>query len=233
MLGFLKKVVIDDSTKMGRTFDLFIQVLILLSLVSFSLETLPDLSIQMSNALHTFEVICVTIFSIEYILRVVFSKRFSYLFTFFGIIDIVAILPFYLSTGIDLRSVRIFRLLRIFRAFKLLKYSKAVDRMANAFNLIKTELFIFTIATSFVLYLAAVGIYYFENPAQPEQFKSIFHSLWWAVTTLTTVGYGDMYPITTGGKVFATFIVFIGLGLVAIPSGLLATAFTNSFKNKK
>jgi voltage-gated potassium channel len=104
--------------------------------------------------------------------------------------------------------------------------------MTNAFNLIKTELFIFTIATSFVLYLAAVGIYYFENPAQPEQFKSIFHSLWWAVTTLTTVGYGDMYPITTGGKVFATFIVFIGLGLVAIPSGLLATAFSNSFKKE-
>lgn len=231
-MDYIKSIIVDDSTRLGRTFDLFIQVLILLSLVSFSLETLPDLSVQMSNVLHTFEVICVIIFSIEYILRVVFSKRCGYIFTFFGIIDIVAILPFYLSTGIDLRSVRIFRLLRIFRAFKLLKYSKSVDRMTNAFNLIKTELFIFTIATSFVLYLAAVGIYYFENPAQPEQFKSIFHSLWWAVTTLTTVGYGDMYPITTGGKVFATFIVFIGLGLVAIPSGLLATAFSNSFKKE-
>ena len=233
MIDLIKKVVIDDSTKIGRAFDLFIQVLILLSLVSFSIETLPNLSEGMINILNVFEVTCVSIFTIEYVLRVLFSKRLGYIFTFFGIIDVVAILPFYLSTGIDLRSVRIFRLLRIFRTFKLLKYSKSVDRMVKAFNLIKTELLIFSIATSFVLYLAAVGIYYFENPAQPEQFKSIFHSLWWAVTTLTTVGYGDMYPITTGGKVFATFIVFIGLGLVAIPSGLLATAFSEGFKKEE
>ena len=85
--------------------------------------------------------------------------------------------------------------------------------------------------TSFLLYLSAVGIYYFENAAQPEKFKSVFHSLWWAVTTLTTVGYGDMYPITTGGKLFSTLIVFLGLGLVAVPSGLLATAFSKGFKN--
>ena len=106
----------------------------------------------------------------------------------------------------------------------MLKYSRSIDRIQQAFNDVKNELIIFFVATGFVLYLSAVGIYYFEHNAQPEQFKSVFHSLWWSVTTLTTVGYGDMYPITAG-KLFSTVIVFIGLGLVAVPSGLLATAF--------
>ena len=104
--------------------------------------------------------------------------------------------------------------------------------MQKAINDIKDELLIFFITTGFVLYLSAVGIYYFEMMLMPEQFKSVFHSLWWSVTTLTTVGYGDMYPITTGGKLFSTLIVFIGLGLVAVPSGLLATAFSKGFKKK-
>jgi voltage-gated potassium channel len=146
---------------------------------------------------------------------------------------LVAILPFYITSGVDLRSLRIFRLLRVFRAFKFLKYNDSLDRLLNAFRSIKNELIVFSVATAFLLYLSAVGIYYFENPAQPEKFKSIFHSLWWAVTTLTTVGYGDMYPITTGGKLFSTLIVFLGLGLVAVPSGLLATAFSKGFKNEE
>ena len=148
-------------------------------------------------------------------------------------IDLLAILPFYITSGIDLRSVRVFRILKIFRLFKLLKYTKSIDRMSDAFKKIKNELVIFFIAILFLLYVSAVGIYYFENPVQPEKFKSVFHSLWWSVTTLTTVGYGDMYPITIGGKIFSTFIVFIGLGLVAVPSGLLATAFTQGIKKSK
>ena len=80
------------------------------------------------------------------------------------------------------------------------------------------------------MYLSSIGIYYFENQAQPELFKSVFHSLWWAVTTLTTVGYGDMFPITVGGKLFSTLVVFIGLGIVAIPTGLFASALSKTFK---
>lgn len=221
----------NSDTKIGRVFDVFIQVLILLSLVSFSIETLPNVGETTSRILNTFEPLCVLIFSLEYLLRLLSTKRFKYAFTFSGVIDLVAILPFYITSGVDLRSLRIFRLLRVFRAFKFLKYSNSLDRLLNAFSSIKNELFIFSVATSFLLYLSAVGIYYFENPAQPEKFKSIFHSLWWSVTTLTTVGYGDMYPITTGGKLFSTLVVFLGLGLVAVPSGLLATAFSKGFKN--
>ena len=122
--------------------------------------------------------------------------------------------------------------IRLFRIFKLLKYNDAIDRVSLAFNSVKKELVVFAVATFFLLYVSAVGIFYFENPAQPEQFKSVFHSLWWAITTLTTVGYGDMYPITSGGKVFTTFIVFIGMGMVAVPTGLLASAFSTTFKKK-
>ena len=107
-----------------------------------------------------------------------------------------------------------------------------MDRIISAFIKIKNELVIFLVATFFLIYLASVGIYYFENTEQPEIFKSVFHSLWWAVTTLTTGGYGDVYPITAGGKIFTTFIVFIGLGLVAVPTGLLATAFSDTFKKE-
>ena len=234
MYKILHRIVIDSDTKSGRFFDLFIQTLILLSLISFSLETLPDLNSKTKYILNLFELISVIIFSAEFILRIVLTKSpFKYIFSFFGIIDLLAILPFYLASGIDLRSIRIFRLFRLFRIFKLLKYNSAIDRVSDAFSSIKKELVVFGVATLFLLYVAAVGIYYCENPAQPEKFKSVFHSLWWSVTTLTTVGYGDMYPITVGGKLFTSLIVFIGMGMVAIPTGLLASAFSKTFQKEE
>ena len=233
MIEKLRNIVIENNTKNGRCFDLFIQALILLSLVSFSFETLPNLEEGTKQLFNAFEIISVCIFSVEYLLRVFLSKNpYKYIFSFFGIIDLLAILPFYLASGIDLRSIRIFRLFRLFRVFKLLKYNDALDRVSDAFASVKKELVVFGVATIFLLYVAAVGIYYCENPSQPEQFKSVFHSLWWAVTTLTTVGYGDMYPITVGGKIFTTFVVFIGMGMVAIPTGLLASSFVKTFNDK-
>tara|TARA_B100001287_G_scaffold87097_1_gene72916 strand:+ start:7343 stop:8050 length:708 start_codon:yes stop_codon:yes gene_type:complete len=228
----LYKIVIDSDTKYGRRFDIFIQLLIFLSLISFSIETLPDLDEDFVKFLSVFEMISVIIFSIEYILRIILTKSpINYIFSFYGLIDLVAILPFYISSGIDLRSVRLFRMMRLFRVLKLFKYNKSINNLKTAFNSIKKELIIFFIVTLCLLYVSAVGIYYFENPSQPEQFKSVFHSLWWSVTTLTTVGYGDMYPITAGGKIFSTIIVFIGLGLVAVPTGLLASALSKFIKN--
>tara|TARA_B100000902_G_scaffold386478_1_gene429194 strand:+ start:560 stop:1261 length:702 start_codon:yes stop_codon:yes gene_type:complete len=233
MIDKLRKIIIDSDTKNGKRFDLFIQFLIVLSLISFSLETLPDLNDSTKIFLRNFEITSVCIFSIEYLLRVLLSpKPIKYLFSFYGVVDLLAILPFYIASGIDLRTIRIFRLLRLFRILKLFKYSNALDRVGDAFQSVKNELVIFTVATLFLLYVSAVGIYYFENSAQPDAFKSIFHSLWWSITTLTTVGYGDMYPITSGGKIFATIIVYIGIGMVAIPTGLLASAFSKTFNKK-
>ncbi|WP_444917354.1 potassium channel family protein [Microbulbifer sp. JMSA003] len=107
-------------------------------------------------------------------------------------------------------------------------YSKAVARFSRAFSMVKEELVLFGVTALILLYLSSVGIYYFESAAQPEQFKSIFHSLWWAVTTLTTVGYGDMYPVTLGGRIFTFFVPLIGLGVVAIPTGLVASALSKA-----
>jgi voltage-gated potassium channel len=229
----LYRIVIDSDTKNGRRFDIFIQTLIFLSLISFSIETLPNLNEDFLGFLSVFETISVVIFSIEYILRVILTKSsIRYIFSFYGIIDLAAILPFYIASGIDLRSVRLFRMLRLFRILKLFKYSKSIKNMTTAFHSIKKELIIFFVVTLCLLYVSAVGIYYFENQAQPEQFKSVFHSLWWSVTTLTTVGYGDMYPITVGGRIFSTIIVFIGLGLVAVPTGLIASALTKSINKE-
>ncbi len=225
----LKQVVEDSDTKAGKTFDLFIQAVIVISLVSFTIETLPDLSPTTRTFLRGIEIVSVIIFTVEYLARVlVASNRPAFIFSFFGIIDLLAILPFYLGMGLDLRSLRAFRLLRLVRIFKLARYSAAARRFHRAFLIAKEELALFLFATLIVIYLAAVGIYHFENPAQPEAFSSVFHSLWWAVSTLTTVGYGDIYPITAGGKIFTFFILAAGLGIVSIPAGLVASALAKA-----
>jgi voltage-gated potassium channel len=156
--------------------------------------------------------------------------RCAFVTSFFSIVDLAAILPFYLASGIDLRSIRAFRLLRVFRILKLTRYSKAMRRFHVALNLAREELVLFLALSGVLLYLTAVGIYYFENAAQPEAFKSVFHSLWWAVVTLTTVGYGDMYPVTAGGRAFTFVVLVIGLGLVAVPAGLVASALSAARK---
>ena len=152
------------------------------------------------------------------------------MFSFYGLIDLFAILPFYLSLGIDLRTLRILRLFRLFRIIKLARYSKALKRFQMALKIAKEELLIFFAATILLLFITGAGIYMFENPAQPEVFTSIFSSLWWAVATLTTVGYGDIYPITAGGKIFTFLILMIGLGIVAVPSGVLASSLAEARK---
>lgn len=222
------KIMVESNDKLsGKIFSLTIQVFIVLSLVSFSLDTLPSLSVYIKRYLYYFEVFTVAVFTIEYFLRIfVTDNKLRFIFSFYGLIDLAAILPFYIVSGLDLRSIRAFRLLRLVRILKLLKYGKAVDRFRRALLIAKEELILFGVLTVLMLYLSAVGIYYFENSAQPEQFKSVFHSLWWAVTTLTTVGYGDMYPITPGGKFFTFFVLMLGLGAVSVPTGIISSALS-------
>ena len=225
----LKQVVEQSNTLLGRAFDLSIQCLIVLSLIAFSIETLPGLSESVRLWLWVFEIFSVIIFTIEYALRTyVAVPRRAYILSFFGIVDMMAILPFYIGIGIDLRSIRALRLLRLFRIFKLGRYSAAVRRFHLAFSIAKEELILFLSATMILLYLSAVGIYYFESDAQPVQFGSVFHCLWWAVATLTTVGYGDVYPVTVGGQVFTFFMLLIGLGIISVPAGLVASALAKA-----
>ena len=223
------KTIKNQQTKIGLYLDYLIQFLILLSIISFTVETLPGLDQKTIVLLNTFELVSVIIFSLEYLIRIYTSeKKLKFIFSFYGIIDLLAILPFYLSFGFDLRSARILRFLRLFRIIKLVRYNKAISRFSVAFNMIKEELTMFSVVSLILIYISAVGIYYFENAVQPEAFSSIFSSLWWSVVTLTTVGYGDAVPITIGGRIFTFIILMIGLGIIAIPSGMISSALTEA-----
>jgi len=225
----LREIVEDNTTNKGRYFDYSIQTLIVLSLISFSIETLPDLSSNLRIWLGYFEIFSVVVFSAEYLLRIwVSNKPLSYMLSFYGIIDILAILPFYLVGFLDLRFLRAFRILRIFRTLKIIRYNKAIRRFGLAFKLVKEEIILFAACTLILIFITSAGIYYFENEAQPETFKSIFHSAWWSVVTLTTVGYGDVYPITLGGRIFTFFVLMIGVGMVTVPAGLVASALSKA-----
>ena len=221
----LKEIVESDESLAGRVFNLFIIVLILLSVLSISLETLPDLDESIMRFLKIFELVVVIIFTVEYLLRIyVADKKLGYIFSFYGLIDLIAILPFYIATGLDLRAIRIFRVLRLLRILKLAQYSEAASLLMRVFKSIRRELVVFLFVTICILYVAAIGIYYFENPVQPEKFSSVFHSLWWSVTTFTLLGYGDIYPVTIGGRIFTFFVLVTGIAMIAVPTGLVAAA---------
>ena len=142
----IKSIVEKNDTLVGRIFDLSLQSLILISIVTFSIETLPNLKQSTLKLLHITKVIIVSIFTLEYLLRLyVADKKLSYIFSFYGLIDLIAIIPFYISAGVDLRSLRVFRLFRLAQSFKLIRYSKAMRRFTQAFMMAKEEFILFGI----------------------------------------------------------------------------------------
>ena len=223
----LKQIVEETDTRMGKIFDLTIQILIVASAVSFAIETLPGLSSTTARLLAISEALIIGLFTVEYLLRFYSSqKKLSFVFSFYGLIDLAAVLPFYLAVGLDLRSLRIFRLARLAILLKLFRFSKAARRFQLAFKLVREEILVFGLFSLALIYLSAVGIYHFEHEAQPGVFVSVFDGIWWATVTLTTVGYGDVVPITTGGKVFTFFVFIVGSSMIAVPSGLVASALS-------
>jgi len=221
----IRRILDGTHPRYGRAVALGLQFLIIVSVISVAVETLPNLSQNQQDFLFYEERIIISAFIVEYVLRIYSAeKRLSYIISFWGLIDLVAILPALLSVGVDGRSLRVVRLLRVFRLLKIARYTTALDRLVRAFKSVRDEFIIFTAMSMVLLYICAVGIYYFEHETQPEAFPSIVHSLWWAIATLTTVGYGDVYPVTAGGRAFTFIILVVGLALVAIPSGLLASA---------
>jgi voltage-gated potassium channel len=210
---------------------LTLQGLIVVSVLSIGIETLPALPAWAKDTLAIGEVAIVAIFTAEYVLRILVTPRpLGYIFSFWGIIDFVAIAPSLLATGLDARHARALRLIKLVRLLKLARYGGAMDRLDAAFRMIRPELGVFLVIASIVLYLCAAGIYLFEHEAQPEKFESIPHSLWWAVATLTTVGYGDVYPITAGGRIFTGLVLIVGLGVIAVPVGLISAALSTGRK---
>ena len=222
----LRVMLEDVHSPAGRRFALVLQALILLSVISISLDTFASLPEAVRAGLHALDIAIILFFTVEYGLRVWAARRpLSYVLSFWGLIDLAAVAPFWI-VGADARAVRAFRLLRIVHIFRFGRYAQALEHFGKAWNVVREDIQMFLGMAGILLYLAALGIWHFEHDAQPQAFGNIFDALWWAMITLTTVGYGDIYPVTTGGRIFTMLLLLVGLALVAVPSGLLATAFT-------
>ena len=228
--------------KAYKYIDQFILILIVLNVVAMILESHQSLRIRYQGFFNGFELVSISIFSIEYIYRILhnFNKKkingvFSYTFSFFGLIDLISILPFYLGglMPLDGRFIRILRLFRIVRIFKLGRNNPSLRLFGKAIYSVKSELYFTLFLATLLILFSASAIYYLENDAQPEKYSSITESIWWATISLTTVGYGDVYPVTLGGKIFATLISLVGIGIVAIPTGIISASFVEQINKKK
>jgi voltage-gated potassium channel len=229
--GDVIEIIEGTHPRVGRGVALALYGLIIASAVVIALETMPSLSPEVHQALRMAEFGILAVFTVEYILRLICSPHpLRYAFSFWGVIDFIAIVPAILFLIPDMATVRALRLLRLLRILKLFKANRALDRIVAAVYSVRAEFGIFLFIAITALYLAAVGIYHFENAAQPEAFSSIPQSLWWAVATLTTVGYGDVYPVTAGGRIFTGAVLLIGIGVIAVPAGLITAALTDAGK---
>ena len=228
--------------KTFKLIDRFIYLLIIVNVIAMVLESHLSLRTAYGSYFYIFELISILIFSTEYIYRIVNAYKldgtkgiYSYVFSLFGIIDLISILPFYLNQFIKLdgRFLRILRLFRLTRIFKLGRNSNSLKVFTKSLAGVKAEL-IFTLFLSVLTILfSASAIYYLENEAQPDKFSSITESIWWATVSLATVGYGDVYPVTVGGKIFATLISLVGIGIVAIPTGVISASFVEEIRIEK
>ncbi len=222
MKAFLGRL-INEQDELGRRFAALIQIMVVASILGFALMTLPDLPEPAKGFLWLIQYFVLGMFTAEYLLRIYLTEdRMGYLFSGYGLIDLLAIAPFYVAGLADFTSVRALRVFRLLRLLKFARYARAVERLAATWEAVKAELILVILAATILMYLASVGIYFFEHDAQPQVFSSVPQSFWWSLVTLFTVGYGDMVPITTGGKIFASFIILIGVGLVTTPAGLIA-----------
>lgn len=221
-------------------FDKFIYLLIIANVLAMILESHVSIRNVYGFYFNFFETVSIYIFSFEYLYRIRLAyldnqlKGVSkYVFSTFGLIDLISILPFFLNqfVKVDGRFLRILRLFRLTRIFKLGRDSSSLKLFVQALRGVKNELKFTLFLSSLAILFSASAIYYLEHEAQPEKFSSITESIWWATVSLATVGYGDVYPITPGGKIFASFISLIGIGIVAIPTGIISASFVEEIYN--
>jgi voltage-gated potassium channel len=225
--------------------NVFLIALILLNVVAVVLQTVEPVERQFRGLLWALEVFSVTVFSVEYLARLWVCRlkskfghglwgRLRYALTPVALIDLLAILPFFISgLTIDLRFLRVMRLLRLARILKLGRYSNALQLISRILVSKKEELAVALAAVLSLLLVASSFMYFIENRAQPEAFASIPHTMWWAVATLTTVGYGDVFPITPVGKLFGSLIAIFCLGLFALPAGIVAGGFSEELQRSR
>jgi voltage-gated potassium channel len=235
-----------DSNKVRKVIIFFIATLILLNVIVVILETVNSLYLHYTLFFHLFDLFTVIVFTTEYTLRVwacvqnpLYSSpltgRIRYAFSPSALTDLIALTPFYLPLiiPIEFRMLRLLRLLRIFRVLRLGRYSNAFETFVDVLKSKKEELSIAIIMAVIILILASSTLYTVERDAQPDKFGSIPEAMWWAVVTLATVGYGDVYPITPLGKFFSALVALSAIGLFALPAGILANGFAESLERKR
>ncbi|WP_424356507.1 ion transporter [Methanocella sp. MCL-LM] len=236
----------DDSGLIGKCVNVFIIVLILTNVAAIILETEAGIYDVYAGYFQAFEVFSVAVFSIEYLLRVwvcteyaEYSRpvlgRLRYMTSLMALIDLLAIIPFYLPMFIPV-NLRVLRLLRIFRVFRLLKlarYTDAVDTIIRVINERKAELSITLFVGAILLIISSTLVYYAEFEAQPDKFSSIIATMWWSIITLLTVGYGDVYPITPVGRFFGALTAVFGIAMFALPAGLISSGFMEELNRQK
>ncbi|NQV54745.1 MAG: ion transporter [Rhodospirillales bacterium] len=235
----------SPGDKLSDAFDWFMIVLIITNVIAVLLDSIPQIAEAYAAPFWLFDIFSIIIFTIEYALRLwscvdgAEAKyhqpvwgRLRYMLSPLSIIDLAAILPFYLGSllGVDLRVLRIFRL---FRLLKLTRYSPALLIIWSVFKEQRRALGSAMIIMICALILTATLMFFLEREAQPEAFNSIPHAMWWALATLTTVGYGDVVPVTALGKIFGGMTMVLGIGMFALPTGILATAFANEVRKQE
>ena len=241
--------ILDPAFKgdpLSRGVNTFLIILIILNVVSVVAETVDSVAVAFTSYFHAFDIFSVGIFTLEYLLRVwvctlnpryaaPITGRLRYIASPLAVVDLIAILPFYLPMFLtaDLRFLRILRLFRLLLLFKMMRYSKSLNLIGKVIGEKKEELMVVFAITMAMLVLASGIIFHLEHDAQPQHFSSIPASMWWAVATMTTVGYGDVYPITAGGKVFAGFVSILGLGTFGLPVGIIAYGFIEEIQKRR
>lgn len=231
----LYKIVFETDTKAGRQFDVFLLWIILLSVVVVMLESVPEIGNQYLDLFITAEWCLTIIFSIEYLLRVVISpKPLKYIFSFWGFIDLLSILPTYIGllfAGTHyFIVVRIFRLLRVFRILKLARFNAESIFLLRAFKASIHKLSVFLMAIFTIVVIMGTMIYVVEGGQQG--FSSIPQGIYWAIVTVTTVGYGDMVPHTALGKFISSLAMIIGYAIIAVPTGIITVEMAKSNTDK-
>ena len=234
----------DD--RISRAYDFISALLIGIYLTVSILDTYDAIRAEIGWLLGTIEALLVVFFTVDYILRVYTAKYlrpertpgeavFRYIFSFAGIIDLFSFLPYYLPFFFPAGAIafRMFRVIRIFRLFRINTYYDSLNVITEVLSAKKQQLISSFFIISVLMIASSLCMYSLEHEAQPEIFKNAFSGIWWSVSTLLTVGYGDIYPITTMGKVFSIVITFLGVGMVAIPTGIISAGFVEQYSEMK
>jgi len=230
----LYEIVFEADTPAGKTFDVVLLLAVVLSVIAVMLESVESINNKYSTFLHISEWFFTIIFTIEYVLRIaIINKKSKYIFSFFGIIDLLTILPSFIGLIIpgsthSLAIIRSLRLLRVFRVFKLSRYVSESQSLIKALVASKQRIGVFFFFVIMIVFILGTVMYLIED--KEAGFTNIPQSIYWAVVTLTTVGYGDIAPSTPLGKFIAGFVMILGYAIIAIPTGIITSEMNKTHK---